>query len=70
MSKRGTHSACSTNCIAAVDVSKPSHSGMVTAKPAIAPMSAMKRACAASRSSRITSVAMPATMGTKMARER
>src|SRR6185312_11368048 len=70
MSKRGTHSICSTNCIAAVVVSKSIHSGIVTANPASAPISAIQRACAASRSSRITSVARPATMGTKMASER
>ena len=50
MSKRGIHSALSTNCMSEVFGLKCAHSGSVTRKPASAPTSAIQRASAASRS--------------------
>src|SRR5574337_706315 len=70
MSKRGIHDAISTNCIADVESSKPTHSGIVTRNPAIAPASATQRANAASRSRRKPSTATPATIGTQIDSDR
>src|SRR5579864_5979908 len=70
MSKRGTQSAYSANCIADVDVSKLRYSGTVTTKPATAPISAIQRAKPASRSRPKPSTAKPATIGTQIASDR
>src|SRR5512143_783749 len=70
MSKRGIQSAYSTNCIAAVRVSKWTHSGTVTRNPAIEPSSAIQRAGAGLRSRPTASTTQPATMGTQIASER
>src|SRR5574340_20666 len=70
MSKRGIHDAISTNCIAEVELSKPTHSGMVTRKPATAQASATQRASAASRSRLKPSTATPAAIGTQIDSDR
>src|SRR6185437_1372489 len=70
MSKRGTQSAYSANCIADVDVSKCRYSGTVTTKPATAPIIAIQRAKPASRSRPKPSTAKPATIGTQIASDR
>src|SRR6185437_2609612 len=64
------HDTNSTNCIAEVFVSKPTHSGMVTRKPAIAPARATQRANIASCSRRKPSTARPATIGTQIESDR
>src|SRR6185312_15650476 len=70
MSKRGTQSAYSANCIADVDASKCRYSGTVTTKPATAPIIAIQRAKPASRSRPKPSTAKPATIGTQIASDR
>src|SRR5689334_3614384 len=70
MSKRGIQSANSTNCIADVERSKCRYSGIVTRKPARAPISAIQRAKLASRSRPKPSTATPATIGTQIASDR
>src|SRR5690348_9967718 len=68
MSKRGIHSARSTNCISVLAMSKCIHSGTVTRKPAMVPIRAIQRAERASRPT--ASTARPATTGTQIERER
>src|SRR5687768_2019458 len=69
-SKRGIHSARSTNCMPEAASSKWRNSGSVTTKPASAPASAIQRAAAASRSRPTARTARPATIGTQTASER
>jgi hypothetical protein len=64
------HGTSSSNCIAAVRVSKPVHSGIVIRKPVIAPVSASQRCAGASLSPPVSSTPRPNRIGTQIASER
>src|SRR3954468_19022609 len=68
MLKRAIQSACSTNCIAEVAVSKWLYSGSVTSKLAMAPISAIQRTMRAWSSRPRASRMAPNTIGIQMAR--
>src|SRR3989344_1445009 len=68
--KRSIQGAFSTNCIAAVVVSKSVIRGMVTRKPATEPMSAIQRAALGFSWRPAASSRSPKATGTQMARER
>src|SRR5690242_14584471 len=67
MLNRSIQFACSTNCNAAVDESKPVISGMVTIKPRTEPISATQRAGAGLRSLPTARTRRPNTIGNQIA---